>query len=83
MSEMTEEAARITLRSMGSPAADPECYVGTRRPAGWLFRWRPECGSPPVGTVAWVVADTTGRAGPVRLGRTAEALLDELSRPAG
>jgi hypothetical protein len=74
---LSEEAARTALAEAGSPAADPATYQAQRRERGWAFGWRPEAGTPSIGTIAWVVADN-GAARGCRMSESVDDVIDHL-----
>jgi len=77
---MTESNARLALATVQSEASNPKFYAARRREHGWLFVWRIERGTPPVGTRGWVVADS-GRARVLQIGERAdEVIAEELAK---
>ena len=54
---ISEESARTALAREASEASNAEFYKAERRQHGWVFGWRPERGTPPMGTRTWIVAD--------------------------
>lgn len=78
MSEhMTEEQARARLLAANSPAYDSANYGAKRLANGWSFSWARAPMDAPMGTRAWVVADS-GVVMMVPIGRIAASVLGEL-----
>lgn len=51
------EARRALLLEM-SEASNPDYFSAERSEHGWTFGWRADRGEPPMGTRAWIVADS-------------------------
>lgn len=54
---ISEETARAALSQQASEASNAEQFRAERRDHGWVFGWRTDRGTPPMGTRTWVVAD--------------------------
>lgn len=60
MEPISETEARSALLRQKSEASNPEFFDAKRRAHGWVFGWRDDSGSVPMGTHTWIVADNGG-----------------------
>ncbi|WP_105034914.1 hypothetical protein [Cryobacterium aureum] len=77
VTQIDEQEARRELRNLSSEASNPANYAAARRARGWLFGWRTDRGSAPMGTRAWVVADN-GRGRMLDLRDRADEVIEAL-----
>lgn len=71
---ISESDARIALAAVQSEASNPHFFLARRREHGWLFVWRVERGTPPIGTRGWIVSDKA-QARVLRIGERADQVI--------
>jgi hypothetical protein len=77
VTEISQDDARKLLGQAHHPATNPDLYGAERRAGGWVFSWRRDAGSVPIGSMPVVVGDS-GRFRTMVMTDRVDALLAEL-----